>query len=564
MSAIPAPRELVWVTVKSGMTVPIEALTRLLAAAAADQFQTPPRAHTAIVLVRPGPVLEKSQWAGGVFPAPTIINAIDDVAFPGNDFYRIFIVNPGTPDQLPPAFDDTIDRIVFITDSLPAMPDPALTGYLKPGAVSPTDPNRTYFSSFIPTLLLGPPLEPLRDRPLPLGRLFLDICRDALGLVPEPIRQALNIAAERPGFRSELLDDGFRMTTRGLQAAPRNALDRDQCRLRIDPAEIAELWDEALRNPATIPAFHLSPSQSNRASANRWARAVTNRRIGVAASGGGATSYRLVPIIERLNLKKVPIDLVAGVSAGTSLGAYCARDERNGLTRYTNAGNALSILGVLFAGVTSQPIETGMDVAFQHTDPDDGKSYDTNVEDLEVRLVAVATALPPSGPPEPRVVVGGTLGAAVRASGALPIFFARTVKHGVVYTDGVMTAAIPARALADYGADYVVACNSIPGPNSRNPIKRFLGGEFVYRFTFAGPMIDMLVSNAFLVKRIYREASLFAHKFIQVKPNEATLTEIYRWDKAEQLADEVDRDPDTEMEAGDCEELWNAIRPDPT
>ena len=53
----------------------------------------------------------------------------------------------------------------------------------------------------------------------------------------------------------------------------------------------------------------------------------------------------------------------------------------------------------------------------------------------------------------------------VRASGALPIFFARTVNHGVIYSDGSMSAQIPARQLPNYGADHVFACNSIPGPD---------------------------------------------------------------------------------------------------
>jgi hypothetical protein len=550
MSGIPAARELIWVTERSGMNAPLEALTRVLAAAAVEQFPSP----TAIVAVRPGNVLEKSLWGGGAFAPTTIIAAIDDTAFPGNNFYRIFIVNPGTPDQLPAALYGKLDRVVYVTDSLPAAIAPTVTGYLKPGTASPTDPNRFYFSSVIPSLLLaGPALQPPRSSPPPLGLFLLAIARDAFGLVPQPIRDLLGIVSERPGFRSELLDDGFRPTARGNTAAPRDTLKRDECRIRLDPAEIRRLWNLALASPATIPTFHTRLSDPYERSARRWARAVTNRRVGVAASGGGATSYRLVPVIKKLETKGVPIDLIAGVSAGTSLGAYYARDEQNGLQRYKTAGNALSVLGVLFAGVTSQPIETGMDWAFR----------DTTLEELEVRLVAVTTAFPAAGPPEPHVVVAGTLGAAVRASGALPVFFARTVKGGVVYSDGAMTAAIPARALADYGADYVVACNSIPGPDNRNPIRHWPGGELVYRFTFAGPMIDMFVSNAFLVKRIFRDAGLYAHKFIELSPNRQTLTEIYRWDEAETLAAEVDNDPEVDEETEDCRTLWNDVRQDP-
>src|SRR5207249_2953727 len=155
-------------------------------------------------------------------------------------------------------------------------------------------------------------------------------------------------------------------------------------------------------------------------------------------------------------------------------GAYYCRDGTEGLSEYTGAGNLVSIVGALMAGLTSQLIESGMDWAFR----------DTTLDDLEVRLIAVTTALPEVGPPEARAVIHGTLGEAVRVSGALPLFFARAVKGGVVYTDGATSTQIPARALPNYGADYVFACNSIPGPDRRNPLSDWPCGECVYRFTY--------------------------------------------------------------------------------
>jgi hypothetical protein len=66
-----------------------------------------------------------------------------------------------------------------------------------------------------------------------------------------------------------------------------------------------------------------------------------------------------------------------------------------------------------------------------------------------------------------------------------------------------------------------------------------------------------------MVKRVFREAALYAHHFIEVAPNRATLTEIYRWDKAQALVDEVRSDPELPHEADACRTFWNDVRRDP-
>jgi hypothetical protein len=552
-TTFPPPWELVWMCRKPGMLAPMEALTRLLAAAAADQF----KGLTAIVTVRVGGGLELTMWSSGLFTAPISIAAIDGTVFAPKAFYRIFVVNPATPNDLPTALAGIrFDRIVYLTDGPVGAVPPALLPRLKPGAVSPTDPSQTYFSCFVPSIVLaGPAPGPPREGIPPLGPLLRDIVRDLFAFVPVPIRGLLGIAPEPEGFRSEPLDEDFGMVAGGITARPGSPVRRDSCRLRLDLAEIGERWDDA-QSTSTIDCFHATAFAASPAcerTAQRWARALTNRRMGLAVSGGGATSYRLVPLAEQLETTGVPVDVLGGVSGGAAFGAYYCRDGRLGLTRYQGAGNALSIAGALLAGLTSQPIESGMDWTFR----------DTTLDDLEVRFVAGTTALPPSGAPEPHAVVGGTLGAAVRASGALPLFFARTVKHEVVYADGAMTAQIPARCLPNYGADYIIACNAIPGPDRRNPLGGWPGGEFLYRFTYVGPLVDMFVANGFLLHRIGRDAGLYAHVFVEMAPNNASVTEIFRWDRAARLVDEARHDPRLLAAVAKCLKCWQEVSKDP-
>src|SRR5439155_10516338 len=129
-------------------------------------------------------------------------------------------------------------------------------------------------------------------------------------------------AAGPDKFRSELLDDEFARTPAGISARPRSRLKRDSCRLRLDVSEIAGLWDQA-QSTGTVESFHdtvFLKHPAYRRTAGRWARAVTNRRVGLAVSGGGATSYRRVPLIGMLEARGAPIDVGGGVSGGASRG----------------------------------------------------------------------------------------------------------------------------------------------------------------------------------------------------------------------------------------------------
>jgi len=541
---VPPPWELIWVCRKPGLLAPMEALTRLLAASAAREFGGP----TAIVVANDG-TLEVTVWTGGEFSGTAPINDLE-TAFP-DQFYRIFVVQPSAPNELPPSLSaHRFDRIVYVTDRRPESVPPALAVHLKAGALSAD--NEPYFSCFIPSILLtGPALRRPRSGLPPLSVLVSAIMRDARSFVPASIKSLLGIPTGRDRFESEPLEE--EPDLEGRTVKPGNKMERDACRLRLDPAEIARLWESEA--PATLGSFHRRAFRQRPAyekTAERWARAVTNKRVGLAVSGGGATSYRIVALLEMLEARNVPIDVFGGLSGGAALGAYFCRDGGAGLARYVSrAASRLSILGGLLAPLTSQFIETGMDWEF----------WETTLDDLEVRFVAVTTALPEVGPPEARSVVRGTLGEAVRVSGALPLFFARTVKDGVLYSDGASATPLPARALPNHGADYVIACNSVPGPDSRNPIRKCPFGEFVYRFTDIGRSLDMWVANGFSLERTCRDAAEFADVFVEATPNDASLLEIFEWSHAGQLLQAARTDPRVIAGAAACATWWQAVKP---
>src|SRR5205809_555624 len=81
-----------------------------------------------------------------------------------------------------------------------------------------------------------------------------------------------------------------------------------------------------LPHPARTPAApaEACPGTAAARRLNRWARAVTNRQVGIALSGGGATSAALVPFLEDLQRYNIPFDVVGGLSGGAVLGLYVA------------------------------------------------------------------------------------------------------------------------------------------------------------------------------------------------------------------------------------------------
>jgi predicted acylesterase/phospholipase RssA len=310
------------------------------------------------------------------------------------------------------------------------------------------------------------------------------------------------------------------------------------------------MWRAAVIDDTTY-AYHRTvfagyPAYARTAA--RWARAVTNKRIGFAVSGDGATSYRLVALLRLLEKAGIPIDVFGGVSGGANLGAYYCRDGADGLDQYVGqAGRGRSVVSALLASLTSQPIESGLDWAFS----------DTTLDDLEVRFLAITTALPECGPPESHVVVRGTLGAAVRASGSLPLFFARTIKGGVLYSDGALANPMPVRALPNYGADYVIACNSVPGPDNRNPLRQWPGFDALYRWSCLGPVIDVWVANAYSHQRRAEEAAAYADVAIAMTPNTLSLFEVMLWLIPEFLLDEAGRDERIQTGVDAVKQFWS-------
>jgi predicted acylesterase/phospholipase RssA len=252
----------------------------------------------------------------------------------------------------------------------------------------------------------------------------------------------------------------------------------------------------------------------------------------------------------------VPLDLVSGVSGGTLVGAYYCKDGRRGLQRCVENGLRFQLL-LFGAMLDSRLIRWQVDWDLESA----------RVEDLEVRLVAVTTALKRGRRPDAHAVCAGTLGEAVQASGAAPGLFSPTERRDgprgrmTRYTDGYLCRLIPARVLPDYGADLVIAFNTIAGPRRRNPFGGWEIGEFLYSKTPVGRFIDFWVSQAFLLERCSDEVAEDAHLFIEPLPDDEPLLEALRFAQARQIVEQARAPLRKEVER--CVDLWRRFRVNP-
>jgi len=170
-------------------------------------------------------------------------------------------------------------------------------------------------------------------------------------------------------------------------------------------------------------------------------------KVGLALGGGFARGMAHIGVLQALVAHKIPIDLVAGTSAGSLVGAlYAAAGDPWALERLASEMNWRSLVrlrlrrdGLLdTSGLERFLVERMGDLDFT---------------DLRLPFGALATDLLDG---QPVLIREGRVTTAVRASCAYPGIFlpVRVGDHTLV--DGGLTQPIPAQAARSMGADLVI------------------------------------------------------------------------------------------------------------
>jgi len=191
-------------------------------------------------------------------------------------------------------------------------------------------------------------------------------------------------------------------------------------------------------------------------------------RIGLALGGGAARGFAHIGVIQVLEEAGIKVDLVAGTSAGSLVAALYAAG-RNGaeLARLALAMDESAITDWAFPG---RGLIRGEALAKYVREQTGGRQ----IEQLPLPLGIVATDLD-SGAAV--LFQRGDVGAAVRASSAVPAVF-QPVKIGTrEYVDGGLVSPVPVRFARQMGAELVIAVDISSPPDGNatgDPFKMLL------------------------------------------------------------------------------------------
>jgi NTE family protein len=229
------------------------------------------------------------------------------------------------------------------------------------------------------------------------------------------------------------------------------------------------------------------------------------KKIGLALSGGGARGFAHIGAVKALVENDIPIDLIAGTSAGSFVGGALAA----GLSpdELIEIGRKISWFGV--AGFSYSPRGLLSNAPM-------GKFINDNFpvvefEKLPIPFAAVACDLETGD--EVVLKDEGDLAVAIRASCAIPGVFMPVIdSEGRALIDGGVVSPMPTRAIRKMGADVVIAVDLLTSGSTFWGRPSTLLGTF---FQSAMMMIRTASRN-----QHYRADIVIEPKIAHIRPDE--------------------------------------------
>ena len=178
-------------------------------------------------------------------------------------------------------------------------------------------------------------------------------------------------------------------------------------------------------------------------------RPAGGKTIGIALGGGSARGFAHIGVLQALDEAKIPVQVVAGTSAGSLVGAFYAA----GFSPWKMQEVALKVKDIDVADLSSGN-KRGMTGGAALRRLVNGFLDNTPIEKMPRRFAAVATDLATG---EKVVIQRGDTGAAVVASCSIPGVFIPTMFEGRELVDGGLTSPVPVAVARQLGADVVIA-----------------------------------------------------------------------------------------------------------
>ncbi len=193
----------------------------------------------------------------------------------------------------------------------------------------------------------------------------------------------------------------------------------------------------------------------------------TRPRVALALGGGAFHGAAHVGVLKAFAENKIPIDFIAGASAGSLVGAlYCDNPDVDRLVPLVIETKSSSVFD--FSLIRSK-------VGFVS-----GKRLQKyvrdhcsveNIEDLKIPFVAMTTDLLDGKSVQ---LASGPVAASVNASCAIPLIFEPVQMYGKTFVDGGILDNIPADVCRSYKAEVVIAVDIMADENNAEIVDNFL------------------------------------------------------------------------------------------
>jgi len=231
---------------------------------------------------------------------------------------------------------------------------------------------------------------------------------------------------------------------------------------------------------------------------------MSRKKIGLALSGGAARGFAHIGVLKVLIENNIPIDMVAGTSAGSIVAAAIASgmslDEilkmADGIGWADVGRPSLSPMGLL----SNAPLGRYLARHFPHH----------TIEDLDIPFAALACD--PMTGEEVVLRDSGDLVHAIRASCAVPGIFVPLKDGTQLLVDGGATKPLPCDTVRDLGADVVIAIDVLAcGSNFRSNPRTALGVTIMSAMT--------LIRMATMFQHIHADV-VIAPEIAHLRPDE--------------------------------------------
>jgi len=177
------------------------------------------------------------------------------------------------------------------------------------------------------------------------------------------------------------------------------------------------------------------------------------KTIGLALGSGGWRGLAHIGVIKELKDNGIPIDYIAGCSAGSLIGGlYSYFENTDKIEETINGLTYRSLYKILLEPERHAGILKGKRVI------EFLESYigQTKIEDLNIPFTAISADLFSAKTVE---LKKGKLSTAIRASSSIPLIFKPVRKRGQLLIDGATVMPVPVSTVKKMGADIVIAVN---------------------------------------------------------------------------------------------------------